>query len=79
MKKTYLLTIASLILLASSCQSPEDNPYQISKDSVEPHIMELASDEFMGRKPFTEGETIRSPLFPDLQIQVTDVFKGITE
>ncbi|MCR9017036.1 M28 family metallopeptidase [Aquiflexum gelatinilyticum] len=57
MKKTYLLTIASLILLASSCQSPEDNPYQISKDSVEPHIMELASDEFMGRKPFTEGET----------------------
>jgi len=57
MKKTYLLSISSLILLASSCQSPEDKPYQISKESVEPHIMELASDEFMGRKPFTEGET----------------------
>jgi Zn-dependent M28 family amino/carboxypeptidase len=57
MKKTYLLTISSLILLASSCQSPEGKPYQISKESVEPHIVELASDEFLGRKPFTKGET----------------------
>jgi len=32
-----------------------------------------------GLKPFTEGETIRSPLFPDLRIQVTDIFKGITQ
>jgi Uma2 family endonuclease len=32
-----------------------------------------------GLRPFTEGQTIQSPLFPELQIRVTDVFKGIAE
>jgi hypothetical protein len=33
------------------------NPTMLTREDVEPHIIELASDDFMGRKPFTEGET----------------------
>lgn len=58
MKKTDLLFIPFLIsFVATSCQSPEVKPYQIPKEDVEPHIIQLASDDFMGRLPFTEGET----------------------
>jgi len=58
MKKTDLLFIPSIfVIAATSCQPPEVKPYQIPKEDVELHIIELASDEFMGRKPFTEGET----------------------
>lgn len=57
MKKSDLIIAPAIILfLAASCQSPEKKNYAISKEDVEPHIIELASDEFMGRKPFTEGE-----------------------
>jgi Zn-dependent M28 family amino/carboxypeptidase len=41
-----------------SCQTSENQSYQIQKEDVESHIIQLSSDDFMGRKPFTEGETI---------------------
>ncbi|MCH6198220.1 M28 family metallopeptidase [Aquiflexum sp. LQ15W] len=57
MKNPYLLIISLLIVfLWSSCQSPDEGSYLIPKEDVEPHIIQLASDDFMGRKPFTEGE-----------------------
>jgi Zn-dependent M28 family amino/carboxypeptidase len=44
-------------IVFQACKSPENQSYQIQKEDVESHIMQLSSDEFMGRKPFTEGET----------------------
>lgn len=57
-----LLTIAAGLALLSSCQpknaaNEETALSAFSKDSLAQHIKTLASDEFMGRKPFTTGET----------------------
>jgi Uma2 family endonuclease len=37
-------------------------------------VYTLKNDEYIGLKPFTEGEIIKSPLFPEMKISVTDVF-----
>ena len=37
-------------------------------------IYALKNDEFIGSKPFVEGEILKSSLFPDLKIDVEDVF-----
>jgi Uma2 family endonuclease len=37
-------------------------------------IYTLKNDEFIGSKPFVEGEILKSSLFPDLKIDVEDVF-----
>ena len=37
---------------------PEDGLATFNADSVKQHVSVLASDSFMGRKPFTEGETL---------------------
>jgi Uma2 family endonuclease len=37
-------------------------------------VYNLVKDEFIGLKPQVEGETIRSPLFPELDIALEDVF-----
>jgi Zn-dependent M28 family amino/carboxypeptidase len=42
---------------SSDTASPEDGLSAFSADSLQKHIAVLASDEFTGRKPFTEGET----------------------
>lgn len=66
MKKTILyLAAAGLSLSACSengggaAQAPADSVAikMINDSSFAQHIKVLASDEFMGRKPFTEGET----------------------
>ncbi len=46
------------ILLFGSCQSDEneDGLALFNADSLKAHIKVLASDEFQGRRPFTEGE-----------------------
>lgn len=55
---TKYLKIASLLLL-SSCQpnTPKaSKPQEIDQATIAEHIEILASDDFMGRMPFTEGE-----------------------
>lgn len=37
-------------------------------------VYTLVNDEFIGLKPQVEGEKIRSPLFPELDIALEDVF-----
>ena len=52
-----------LLAFATACSTSEsvldDNEGLsiLSADSLKKHVAILASDEFMGRKPFTEGET----------------------
>jgi Zn-dependent M28 family amino/carboxypeptidase len=56
-KNLLTLTISIIVLLfLGACQSSENQSYQVQKEDVEPHIMQLSSDAFVGRKPFTEGE-----------------------
>jgi Zn-dependent M28 family amino/carboxypeptidase len=51
------------LLLITACATHdsgvdyEDGLAAFSADSLKKHVAVLASDEFMGRKPFTEGET----------------------
>jgi Zn-dependent M28 family amino/carboxypeptidase len=55
-----LLYAVPVILLASCSQNVvdhEDGLAAFSADSMKAHVAVLASDDFMGRKPFTEGET----------------------
>lgn len=56
-----LIYAVPVILLASCSQKSsadnEDGLAAFSADSMKSHIAVLASDSFMGRKPFTEGET----------------------
>ncbi len=40
-----------------SCKESAPTSYQIQAEDLESHIIALSSDEFMGRMPFTEGET----------------------
>lgn len=58
-----LLSVLAVSLL-TACTSPtettvdyEDGLAAFSADSLKKHVAVLASDEFMGRMPFTEGET----------------------
>ncbi|WP_026966132.1 M28 family metallopeptidase [Algoriphagus terrigena] len=52
--------IATLMALAclSACQAPQKPPYTFQVADIEPNLITLSSDEFMGRMPFTEGEKI---------------------
>lgn len=61
MNKVIFSSIA--LILFASCNSnqnkfaEDDGLVVFNADSLKKHIAVLASDEFMGRKPFTEGET----------------------
>lgn len=58
MKKPILL-LTTITLLSISCNKQADEAHQlISAEGLAYHIKNLSSDEFMGRKPFTAGETI---------------------
>ncbi len=37
-------------------------------------VYSLQNETYIGLKPFTEGEIIKSPLFPQMKMAVTDVF-----
>lgn len=37
-------------------------------------VYSLQNDKYIGSKPYSEGETIFSPLFPDMKIEVESVF-----
>lgn len=62
MQKFSGLVFMAFIFLFISCKSNKEMDYDaglsaFSADSLKAHIAVLASDSFMGRKPFTEGET----------------------
>ncbi|MEI9959305.1 MAG: hypothetical protein WDM90_23995 [Ferruginibacter sp.] len=60
-KISSLVTLLGIIIFASCNQKTaidtEDGLATFSADSMKAHIAILASDSFMGRKPFTLGET----------------------
>ncbi|MEO7984637.1 MAG: M28 family metallopeptidase [Bacteroidota bacterium] len=57
------LIFPAILLLLTACKqkdksfTDEDGLASFSADSMKQHIAVLASDSFLGRKPFTEGET----------------------
>ena len=64
MKSIAPLLSVLAVSLMTACTSPtestvdyEDGLAAFSADSLKKHVAVLASDEFMGRMPFTEGET----------------------
>lgn len=54
MKQT--LSILFLTMLVFSCTQQSTEKKSISETSLKTHIQVLSSDDFQGRKPFTEGE-----------------------
>ena len=56
MKKISFLIMALGIL--GACSQSEETSYKFQVSDIEPTLIKLASDEFMGRMPFTEGEEI---------------------
>lgn len=52
------LSFAGLVLLIFACSTPAEKPslLTVDTDKIKEHIKVLSSDEFMGRKPFSEGE-----------------------
>lgn len=56
MKTLNTLLIASLIF-GIACNPKEETHDLISAEGLMTHIEKLSADEFMGRMPFTEGET----------------------
>ncbi len=57
MKPYLLLAVAGLLLLSCGETKKETSIGQVDQESIKRHLITLASDEFQGRKPFTEGET----------------------
>ena len=56
MKKNIIMLLLGAFLLG--CQTTTENSdVAISEESLKAHIQVLSSDDFQGRKPFTEGET----------------------
>lgn len=57
MKKSHVVVFLAAVVL-SACQAPKKPTYQFQVSDLEPNLITLSSDEFMGRMPFTEGEKI---------------------
>ncbi|MBN7812678.1 M28 family peptidase [Algoriphagus sp. H41] len=57
MKKTFFAALAISAGLVA-CQAPKKPGYTFQVADLEPNLIKLSSDEFMGRMPFTEGEEI---------------------
>src|SRR5690606_42012884 len=55
--RAILLLLSTTLLLLAACggKDAQDTP-QLSAERLERRIIALSSDEFLGRKPFTEGE-----------------------
>lgn len=53
----YLIKIVLIALLIISCKTEEPKKVkaEVSKETLEKHVEVLASDDFLGRMPFTEG------------------------
>lgn len=57
MKKTRIAAFVVLVGL-SACQAPQKPNYKFQVSDLEPYLIKISSDEFMGRLPFTEGEKV---------------------
>src|SRR5688572_21602981 len=64
MMKKVVTGMLAVIIFLTACQTktestfdPEDGLASITETGIEGHIKKISSDEFLGRKPFTEGET----------------------
>jgi Zn-dependent M28 family amino/carboxypeptidase len=59
MKRKSIIQMGLMLpaLAIFSCKESAPTSYQIQAEDLESHIITLSSDEFMGRMPFTEGET----------------------
>ena len=60
-RSNFFLSAIGLILTGcnlENTQTPSDPASLLNEDSLVQTIRKLASDSFLGRKPFTEGETI---------------------
>jgi Zn-dependent M28 family amino/carboxypeptidase len=53
--KRFIFPTLTLLLFAACEKKPET--VEVSEASIREHVKTLASDDFQGRKPFTEGET----------------------
>ncbi|MFK7951486.1 MAG: M28 family metallopeptidase [Ekhidna sp.] len=56
MKKSILLLSLPLVFAACTPPKEEATEVSISEASLQSHVKTLSSDDFQGRKPFTEGE-----------------------
>ncbi len=55
--KNYSIILAALLLWGCETEKTESaNVPEVSESTLRNHIAELASDDFLGRMPFTEGE-----------------------
>jgi Zn-dependent M28 family amino/carboxypeptidase len=71
MKKIPIIVLVFFVTFQFSCT--KEQSYQIQKMDMEPHIVQLSSDEFQGRLPFTAGEQLTvnylAQAFKDLGIE----------
>lgn len=77
------------ILSPNNSKHDVDTKFKLYEESgvkeywiVEPNerlvlVYTLQNNTYIGLKPFTEGEIIVSPLFPDLKVEVTEAFKNV--
>ena len=77
------------ILSPSNSKHDADTKFKLYEESgvkeywmVEPEqqmvfVYSLQNSLYVGLKPFTIGEIIDSPLFPDLKVEVDEIFEGI--
>jgi Zn-dependent M28 family amino/carboxypeptidase len=59
LKKIFITALSVAVLLSCGSKNefdPQDGIASFTKAGLEQHIKTLASDEFQGRRPFTEGE-----------------------
>ncbi|TKK71911.1 M20/M25/M40 family metallo-hydrolase [Ilyomonas limi] len=57
MKHSFLITALALFFLSLTANSQTNNNTIFNQDSLRKEISVLAADSFLGRKPFTAGET----------------------
>lgn len=62
MKSLHIYSALAAIFLLSACQEPtaqlEKAKQSINEEDITEYVKTIGSDEFMGRRPFTEGEEI---------------------
>lgn len=56
--KNYLKILAALLVVFTSCKNEKKEAIEVNQTTIANHIERLASDDFLGRKPFTKGEVI---------------------
>ncbi len=56
--KYILFILGTVILFQCEAPSNEQEPAEISAATIGKHVEEISGDQYLGRKPFTPGETI---------------------